>query len=294
VEAAVGKGGSTDYVYYTDYESADPNNVQAYPSGTTTPCGGSGYTNALYWWATPDSRSSSNCTEITFVAGDTLAGAVFSNDSVLSSGVRRSPVASRRPTRSAAPRPRRSQPGNYCLRKSTGGSYSTANFSGIKPQYSRPLYLGDTSAAFATYPGCHYFGSTRIIFNADGTMNVWSKTLNNGGTAPLAIAPPGGSAPSCGTTTDLNSAGGAVVSVPDNMVIYVAGDVSGTTHARCDAGQIGGPGSSTLPLGTYTKALAAAKPTGNNQSYTYDQTMTETNKFCQEGNLYAQGVVKGR
>lgn len=293
VEAAVGKDGSTDYVYYTDFESADPSNVQAYGSTPSTACGGAGSANAKYWWS---GRSSAGCSEITFVAGDTLDGAVFSNDSVLSDGATfTSGFTTANPECDSSTVTSNQSTWKYCLRK-TGSNYATANFSGVKPQYSRngPLYLDDTSAAFAGYPGCHYAGSTRIIFNANGTMTVWSKTANNGGVTPPPIAPPTGTAPDCGTVSALNSAAGATVNVPDNMVIYVRDDTTNMTQAQCDAGQIGGPSGSELPLGTFTKALAAAKPTGNDKSYTYDKTMTESTKYCQVGNLYVQGIVKGR
>ncbi|WP_315095263.1 hypothetical protein [uncultured Cellulomonas sp.] len=297
VEAAVGKGGSTDYVYYTDFESADPSNVQSYTPAkiaalTATEkaaCGLGGYDPALYWW---EGRQGKNCNEITFIDGDELEGAVFSNDSVLAND----------PTftdgfLSANPECRDvtgvTSTWKKCLRK-TGASYSTADFNGVQPAYSKALYLDDNSAAFTGYPGCHYFGSTRIIFDAAGTMRVWNKAVN-GGSNPIAIGPPpSGAAPDCGSTSALNSAAGATVAVPDNMVVQVSPANTGVTYARCDAGQIGGPGTSALPLGTYTKALAAAKPAANNASYTYDMTMKEATKYCQEGNLYVQGTVKGR
>lgn len=249
VEAAVGKGGSTDYVYYTDFESADPSNVQAYGSTPSAACGGTGYANAKYWWA---GRSSASCSEITFVSGDTLDGAVFSNDSVLSDGATfTSGFTTANPECDSATVTSSQSTWKYCLRK-TGSNYATANFNGVKPQYSRngPLYLDDTSAAFADYPGCHYTGSTRIIFNADGTMTVWSKTLNNGGVEPDEIAPAGGSEPDCGTATALNSAAGATVAVPDNMVVYVSDNTSSSiSSAQCDAGRSVGRAARHCPSG---------------------------------------------
>lgn len=296
VEAAVGKGGSTDYVYYTDFESADPSNVQSYTptkiaslsSTQKAACGLSGYDPALYWW---EGREGKNCNEIQFADDDVLEGTVFSNDSVLANN----------PTFtdgffSANPECRTvtatTSTWRKCLRK-TGASYALADFNNVQPEYSKALYLDDTSAAFTGYPGCHYYGSTRIVFNAAGTMTVWNKVVNGGG-SPTVITPTGGTTPSCGTATDLNSAGGATVAVPDNMVVQVSPQKSGLTHARCDAGQIGGPSGSTLPLGTYTKAIAAAKPSSGSATYTYDTTMKESTKYCQEGNLYVQGTVKGR
>jgi len=288
VESAVGKGGSTDYVYYTDFESADPSNVQAYPSTPKAACGGNGYDAAEYWW---EGRDNDNCVEIQFASGDTLEGTVFSNDSVLANG----------PTfttgfQSANPDcnnvvSSNSSTWKYCLRK-TSGTYSTANFNNHSPEYSKALYLDDTSAAFADYPGCHYFGSTRIIFNADGTMRVWNKKSVNGNKAPTATAAPGYSTPSCGSLTDLDSTNGAVVNVPDDMVIYVGPAPASVTRKQCVATELGGTGTASLPLGTYSSTTPAT-PTGAS-SYTYDTNMSESTKFCAEGNAWVEGTLKGR
>jgi len=69
VGAVLGKGGSTDYVYYTDFESADPSNVQAYPpsGATVAECGAGGFgsTTAKYFY---NGRAGKGCTEITFIS----------------------------------------------------------------------------------------------------------------------------------------------------------------------------------------------------------------------------------
>ncbi|WP_421741423.1 hypothetical protein [Cellulomonas sp.] len=295
VEAAVGKGGSTDYVYYTDFESADPANVQAYTPAEIaamtntqkTLCGINGYSSASYYW---NGRNNGSCEEITFISGDTLDGAVFTNDSVLASGPTfAGGFQTNNPDCQNATAVQSTW--NKCLRK-TGASYSSANFSNIRPTYQPPLKLDDNSAAFAGLPGCHYFGATRIIFNSNGTMDVWNKAANGGGMAPVATAAPASAAPNCGTPGAL--ATGTNIPVPDNMVIYVSGDTTGLLRSRCDAAQIGGPTGRELPLGSFTKARAAAKPVASNDSYTYDATMAETSKFCQEGNLYVEGSLKGR
>lgn len=283
IEVAVGKGGSTDYVYYTDFESADPQNVQAYGASgaTTVECGSTGYDDAKYFY---NGRSGKGCVEITFIAGDHLNGSVFSNDAILSSGAHfeagfetaYSGCLTATATVSTW---------NNCLRAG-----STADFNDIQPQHADPFYLGDNSAAFATNPGCHYYGATRVIFNAGGTMTVWNRTSVNNGVAPVAIAPPGGSEPTCGELSALNSVGGATVAVPDDMVIYVA--ASTATTRKCYGGEIGGPTGRELPLGSYASTHATT-PTGAS-SYTIDTNMTENNKACSEGNLYVEGTLKGR
>lgn len=283
IQTTVGKGGSTDYVYYTDFESADPSNVQAYaPSGATkTQCGAGGYSNAKYFW-----QGRADCTEITFISDDTLNGAVFTNDSILSSGAKfLAGVETANPNCLNAGAQASSWNSN-CLRPS-----STADFNEIKPRYATPKYLDDNSAAFATNPGCHYFGATRVIFSADGKMTVWNKKSVNGDRAPVAIAPPGGSSPICGTTDQLNQPNGFTVAVPNEMVIYTAN--SGTANRQCYAEEIGGKSGSRLPLGSYAQTTPAA-PTASGQQYTYDVNLRETTKFCGQGNLYAEGILKGR
>lgn len=286
VEAVVGKGGSTDFVYYTDFESADPANVEAYPNGPSDDrCGRGGYENAQYWW---EGRRYARCQEITFISADVLDGGVFTNDSALSSGAHfQGGFFTANPNCKNATSNQTTW--RQCLRQD--GKNSTANFHNIRPAYSDPLYLDDTSAAFKDHPGCHYFGSTRIVFNANGTMTVWNKTSVNGNRAPVAEAATGLPTPQCGTLEQLDSNAGATVPVPNEMVIYVAN--SNTSDRQCDSGELGGPSGRTLPLGTYDRDRhKATNPTST--SYTYDVTMRNENKRCGRGNLYVEGTLNGR
>jgi hypothetical protein len=60
IQVRVARGGSTDFLYYTDFEDADPQNLVAYPPGGSKSlstggakydaCGKSGPTLATYWW----------------------------------------------------------------------------------------------------------------------------------------------------------------------------------------------------------------------------------------------------
>jgi Tfp pilus assembly protein PilX len=294
VEAAVGKDGSTDYVYYTDFESSDPANKVNYASTPSNTCGGAGATLAKHWWEGRNSASPA-CVEPQFYSGDTLWGAVFSNDSLYSNGASfKDTVTSANPD-CANVVPTNTSTWNKCLRRQNDGTYSTANFNGKPPKLSEDgkKYLDDTSGEFANYPGCHYYGSTRIVFASNGTMRVWNVRRNNGDQLPRAIGV-GGVMPNCGTLTDLDSTAGALVDVPTNMVIYAQGNTSGLARKQCDRGQLGGPSGRTLPLGTWTSAAYGVRPTSSSSILTYDQTMAETPKVCQAGNLYVEGVVKGR
>ncbi len=300
VQTSVGKGGSTDYVYYTDFESGDPANENFYPASTTSgwstakrnACGINGYDRALYWWKKDSAnrtREYYGCTEIRFASGDVLYGQVRTNDTIFSnyrSGSTVKPVFMETVTtsdeRCKTPGTTNTQWQTNCLR-----SGSVADFNGKTPQYGTPEYLLDTSAEFAHHPGCHYFGSTRVIFRSNGRMTVWNKAVNNAGAAPVAVSGPDGSVPSCGTLAQLDSAAGADLPVPDEMVIYAA---SSNAHMReCRKDEIGGPAGRTLPLGDYTGQSISSGAT-----FTRDTNMMDTTKECGRGNLYAEGVLSGR
>jgi len=278
VAAAIGRGGSTDFLYYTDLEHADPANTTVYPSGTSKYfCGSTGAQKDIYWWSpsqvfggqTQSRASNSNCTEIGFAAADVLDGRVHFNDT---------------PKLNAAGATflsgfETSTPG---CKTATGPSYSACLRSGspipvygtaaipVPPSWKETLYLDDTSSKFATYPGCHYYGSTRVKFNVTpaGTMSVWSKDSAGKVTGT-----------GCGTFTAGNSFTQTNLAVPVDQVIYAS---AGSATHKCLSGEIG----DGLPLGNYTGS--------NTTTYTYDLTMLTTDQFCGQGNLYVEGNVQGR
>ena len=273
VQAAIGRGGSTDFLYYTDLEHADPSNQTAYTTGTTKYfCGSSGAQTDIYWYSpsiSGSNRSNSSCVEIGFAGGDVLNGRVHFNDTPklnAAGATFQSSFETSTPGCKTATGP------NYagCLRSGSPIPVYGSTTTTIPPVYADPLYLDDTSAKFATYPGCHYYGATRVKFNVTpaGTMTVWSKDSAGKSTGA-----------NCGTFT---AAGGYVatnIPVPTDQVIYVS---AGSATHQCLSGEIG----DGLPVGTYT---------GNNATtYTYDQTMLTTDQFCGQGNLYVEGNVQGR
>ena len=150
VQVLVARGGATDFLYFTDFEDADPANTNAYPSGASTQCGGTGPTNANYWF-----EGRSGCTEITFVSGDQLDGQVHFNDTPLMSG---SPTFLKGFETS--------DPG---CKTATGPTYAgvlprvraTPNYNGYKPVYAGQLNPPDNTNLFSSYPGCQYTGDTR-------------------------------------------------------------------------------------------------------------------------------------
>lgn len=275
LEVAVGRGGSTDFLYYTDHEDADPDNVvsyppSSYPSGMRKAC-------YNYWWGQardqPDSTLTSprrltstqspRCAEISFTGGDVFDGKAHMNDTPSmqnnSAGVQ--PLF-KQGLETSDPKCKlsvRTDPASWknCDRTGNGANYGTSY-----PTYEDVLYLEDSSAAFASHPGCSYMGATRIILNADGTMKVWSKDTPTG-------------PPACGG----NRPNGAVVPVPDNQVVYVK---NAPSVRYCKAQEIDG----VLPLGTYTGDTRQL-------SFTYDENMVLPEQRCGLGNLWVHGTLKG-
>ncbi len=265
LQVGVGRGGSTDFLYYTDHEDADPNNAQVYPSGMNPDC-------AQYWWNGRKADSSgANCVEITFIGGDVLDGPVHTNDTPLltndSSGVKPKFALGLETSDPKCKAAIAGTPGTYANCDRNGKS---ADYASSWPMWAATKDLPDNSDQFKNYPGCQYSGATRIKFQPDGTMRVWSKES----TTPLTSA-------SCGSIANLSSTAGAVVAVPTDQVIYVRGSTAGT-H-QCASGEIG----DGLPLGTNTTL-------NQKRTYTYDLNMTLATQFCGQGNAYVEGVLKGR
>ena len=246
VQVLVARGGATDFLYYTDFEDADPANTTVYPSGApSNACGKAGPTSANYWF-----QGRSGCTEITFVTGDQLDGQVHFNDTPLMTG-----------TPTFLKGWETSDPG---CKTATGPTYAgcfrgsaTPNYNGFKPVYSGQLSPPDNTNLFATYPGCQYTGDTRIKFNSDGTMTVWSK--QSAGTTVGT---------NCGDPTTLGTGASVTVPVPNDQVIYVK---NASTQSKCTAGQIG----DGLPLAN-------------------DVNINQPTFYCGNGNAYVEGTLKGR
>lgn len=266
VEVSVNRGGSTQYLYYTDHEDGDPSNPLIYPNGMSNSC-------YPYWWGvskdTPSGTTAarksggSGCQEITFIGGDVLDGAVHLNDTPLFTAVNGKLPEFKKGLEVSDPACKGAVSSTQSTWSKCDRNGTSANYDNIAPAYKDTLYLPDNSGAFASYPGCSYTGPTRIIFNVDGTMTVWSKqsstTAACGGNAPFGVR----------------------VQVPVDKVIYVKSATSGI-H-RCAGGEIDG----TLPLGDWAG-------TDTDMSYSYDDGMLPPSQYCGQGNAYLQGTLAGR
>jgi Tfp pilus assembly protein PilX len=256
IQVLVSRGGSTQFLYYTDFEDADPANTTVYPSGApSNVCGKAGPTSASYYWqggrGTP---SGSPCVEITFIGGDTLDGAVHFNDTPLISGS----TTFKKGYETSDTNCKTAVAGNDYAKCWRATGSASPNFNGNPPTYAGPLNLQDNSSAFASYPGCDYTGDTRIKFNSDGTMTVWSK-----GSAGMASVGAG-----CGTPALFATGASQTVTVPTDQTIYVA---NGATQSKCTTGQVG----DGIPLAG-------------------DVNVNQSTFYCGQGNVYVQGTLKGR
>ncbi len=338
IQVRVARGGSTDFVYYTDFEDADPENTVAYPSGPSTDaCGKRGPTLAKYWW-----QGRSGCSEIQFAGSDVLDGDVHFNDSPLIGGSSSSrprflkgfEVADPNCTQ-AAGTPDTNGNGKDVGKGKCWRSTSTTNpyvgTAGARPALT--LYLPDNSDKFATYPGCNYYGDTRIRFNNNGTMTVWNTTSAgknikgpnspsdlNCGNASQFVPATGKKFPATGQT----------VPVPDEEVIYVQAATSGS--ASCVPGQVvngttsGSVANDVIPTGsgtTFQDVTDISYYDPDSSKFTTSKRWvysTSTKKWaldggytnptvgtvvptgdghpltfdCGLGNVYIEGTVKGR
>ncbi|WP_263118795.1 pilus assembly PilX N-terminal domain-containing protein [Cellulomonas sp. RIT-PI-Y] len=170
------------------------------------------------------------------------------------------------------------------------------------PQLSTPHTLPYETTALASAPGCHYYGPTRVVFEPDGSMRVWSKQSQYSGLT-LAVASFSGTTPTCGSPAALASDEGAHVAVPDGMVVYVddlPADVvadNGVVNDRLDAHEIGGNATyGYLPAGDVAAdALAQAEANGTvgHTEIALDTSAYASSRYRTKGNLWVEGEYQG-
>jgi len=209
--ANVKPDGFSNYLYWTDYESGDPDI-------TGEDCRNV-YQNATF--TAPSIGGKPVCSRIQFQDGDTLNGPIRSNDVMLiCGGTFKSTVQSAVGTTDSGCSPKRTP--SYQLyagyQPEVVGSYtppSTISAGRDRMSSDDPTVTGTTPGT-----GCLYTGPTQITFNGDGTMKIRS---------PLTLATnlqqtsPYGSNPlKCGAVSDLQGAGATVsTNLLANNLLYV-------------------------------------------------------------------------
>jgi Tfp pilus assembly protein PilX len=275
IQVRVSRGGSTEFLYYTDFEDADPANTVAYPSLPSADCGGTGPTVAKYWY-----QGRAGCSEIQFAGTDVLDGKAHFNDSPLMSNNPSGFPRFLQGFETADPNctialgagdgsGNGTNAGKGKCWRSTSSANPYVSAAGAVP--APKLLLPDNSGLFVNFPGCVYTGDTRIKFKSDGTMDVWN--TGSSGTVLTGPTTPGGT--NCGNASTFVAGSNNApitkqnVPVPYDMVIYVKN--SGTSGV-CTPGEIvngtasGSTAGDIIPIGNSGTANTAD---GTNQTSNY-------------------------
>lgn len=304
LQARLGIPAPTDFVYFSDYELANPEDETAYPDNphytgsqdTSAECGGDGAGSPLlrYAWDTTKGtgRTYIPATGGTQVADcrvplfggthldQTIEGPVHSNDTFRAS-VGQSfvgPFSTSDPACTGLdPTAGSASWAAVCLSPDA----NTAEFSQM-PEYVAPLELPGSVAALKEIAeagvGCRYEGATRIVPNGTSGRIFWVKSpgtksvLNRGCGSPSALSSPSGA------VVDLDAVGGLIV-VTDSDDAALSREVYSlelTTGMGVE-----------FPVGMgFTGQSATVGAT-----YRSDLTMRDPIKQARYGNLYVEGVV---
>jgi hypothetical protein len=210
VVADLRQSGFIDYLYFTDFEVADPDYATTTPSRDPL-C-------KRHAWDDPTRPA--GCKIIQFGAMDTINGPVHSNDQlVLCGGTFKGAVTTSNPN---------------AVYSRPSGCPSASFTVGTGPTFASSLDLPATNGEMRTEtqndlpdvprPGCLYTGPTSITFNPNGTMTVvspWTKYTNRSFSPGVASANPAACGQPGTGAGQLGSAGGATVPVLDENLLYV-------------------------------------------------------------------------
>ncbi|MEB0287005.1 hypothetical protein QN345_05900 [Cryobacterium sp. 10I1] len=276
--------GFIDFLYFTNYEFMDPQ-----ITGSTRCVDPADVRHAPH---DPD------CTEIQFASGDILDGPVHSNDQMRICGAKFLQGVTTSST--LTPNYVNTCPGTPIV-------FGTGTPAPTGPVWAPTLDMPPTNASMPNEtrvdlpadvprPGCMYTGPTTITFDATGHMRVispWTKFTRPSYTVGILSQNP----IECGDLASLNSPAGALVTVPDQNLIFVQTASSTSTDPNYWA-----PG--------VTPANFSCTGSGGDQGWTYgspvalrypvateDRAPTSTSALpayqCRTGDAFVKGVVKG-
>ncbi len=305
VIADLRQDGFSDFVYFTDFETSDPQVT----SGNDDYC-------ANYWWNRPPQKTSGvpgygwgspSCSDIQFAGSDVIKGKVHTNDRLyLCSATFRGAVTTASTT-------------NPLYGTASGCSAPTFEAGPPVRVSSIPMPATNSQMKMETRndlpsevpdPGCLYTGPTVIQLNANGTMTVWSPFTRKtqvsasaaGATSPAKCGTPGTGAGQLGSTA------GATIPVLDLNLLYVQNIPASTSDPNYPTASLG---SSTFRYGNFSCAA-----TGANSGWYIGGTTSissATQRFpmsgesipsssssanpaygCKNGDLFIRGTISGR
>lgn len=271
------QSGFIDYLYFTDYESQDPDLTGK------TQC-------AVHIW---EGRPSS-CTSIQFIAGDVIDGPLHSNDTLTICGATfKGKVTSSSTSTPIVVTPSGCSKGSYPSGQTAPYYQPEVTMPPTNAQLKKET-RNDLTTSDVPIPGCLYTGPTVITFTSDGKMNVkspWSLKTQISETNGIASAAPA----VCGVpgtgTNGLGSTTGATIDVIASNVIYVQNVPTLTTD----------PNYSKNPPSGFTCGNTAAGgwsygSTGypvSNEITPDGSTSAKPAYGCKNGDVYVKGVLKG-
>lgn len=299
VTADLKQQGFIDFLYFTDYEAQDPavagtSNSSCFTDSTKT--------TLKYSWA--GRTVGSTCNEIAFGVNDVTNGPVHSNDTIRACGSTFAGTVTTADTRSPY----------YSNRSSSGSTCAAADFElAGYPAYSGGVIgmpatnselkketRSDLTATDVPRPGCLYTGPTQFTFNSNGTVNIkspFTKYTRIGNAASTSGSTPA----ACGIISQLQSAAGATITVPDNNVLYVqnvpaiTSDVNYTSSSSSPSGftctSSGAAGARGWTLGSGSSQTSY--PRKGSRTSSTEVAPTATTYGCRAGDAFVKGTFNG-
>ncbi|MFC8191333.1 hypothetical protein ACFUMH_06670 [Cellulomonas sp. NPDC057328] len=278
--------GFIDFLYFTDYETSDP---QASNPSSTLNC-------AIYYYE----GSRPGCNVIYFGGADDINGPMHSNDAIQTNG--------KAEFNGKVTTTYKASSGKNYLRDS-GTTAPVFKYPTTDPQHVSKIGMPATNAEIrketrpdlpdeVPNPGCLYTGPTKITFHANGTMTVvspWTKHTNakGNGTAGLAEAKCGSPGSAGLAKRDGSTYVGQTLDVPKNLVVYVQNVPTLSTDVNAHTGN-----TPPFPSPGATACATSSNSIGFPLKGAYP-SVSETPPFskayeCRAGDLFVEGTLKGR
>lgn len=307
VVADLKQQGFIDFLYFTDFEVQDPSiagttNVNCFTDSTKT--------TLKYGWAgrstATDSTGKSVCNDIAFGENDLNSGPVHSNDTIRACGTTFTGTVTTAKSTSPYYVKRDS---NYSSSGCDDATFSLAGYpaysggvigmpatnSQLKKETRTDLALDDVPR-----PGCLYTGPTQFTFFSNGTVNIkspFTKYTRIGN----ATSTTGSTPAECGVITQLQSATGATITVPDNNVLYVQNVPAVTSDVNYWAPSTNPSGFTCVNSGTDSKrgwslgtgTDKSGYPMTTSSTATTELAPTATTYGCRAGDVFVKGQFNG-
>ncbi|TFD30595.1 hypothetical protein [Cryobacterium cryoconiti] len=286
VVANLKQQGFIDFLYFTDYEIADPDQN----GDDVATC------EKYAWEGRPlPNPPYSQCSDIAFGNGDVINGPMHSNDTIRACDATFNGIVTTSNNPASGLR--------YLKRDSNGYSCSGQVFTKGNPTYSPKVGMPQTNSemknetrsdlpiSVVAVPGCLYTGPTSITLTNNGKMTVrspWSIKTNvsgdpaTSGTTPAVCGTPGN------VTNGLGSSSGATIPVLDRNLIFVQNvpTTAGDPNRRPTSG------SGSLPDGYSSSTCGAGNGIGFPTTNEYVASIASS-YGCRNGDIFVKGALSG-